>query len=239
MFSNPQIWDVSLRVKERQDTMKNNSNAESSLVLSYLELRRAIGVLGVALPFVVFLGALIIFQTGMQNSISGYYYTGMRNVLVGTLCVFGVFLWSYKGYDDTDNLAGNLACVFAVGAALFPTAPNIPDPSVTALWVGRIHVIFASLFFCTLIYFALFLFTKKDPHSKRPLTKRKKQRNNVYRGCGYTMAACIVLIFVYFILPDAQVALFEPIKPVFWLETIAILAFGISWLIKGQTLLKD
>jgi hypothetical protein len=28
-------------------------------------------------------------------------------------------------------------------------------------------------------------------------------------------------------------------NPVFWLETIAILAFGVSWLTKGEAILKD
>jgi hypothetical protein len=27
--------------------------------------------------------------------------------------------------------------------------------------------------------------------------------------------------------------------PIFWPETIAIVAFGIAWLVKGQTILKD
>jgi hypothetical protein len=29
------------------------------------------------------------------------------------------------------------------------------------------------------------------------------------------------------------------LHPLLWLESIAIAAFGISWLIKGETLLKD
>lgn len=28
-------------------------------------------------------------------------------------------------------------------------------------------------------------------------------------------------------------------KPVFWLETVALLAFGTSWLVKGELVLKD
>ena len=29
------------------------------------------------------------------------------------------------------------------------------------------------------------------------------------------------------------------LKPIFWLETLALWAFGVSWFIKGQTLWKD
>jgi len=69
----------------------------NALIISYLSLRKAIGFLGILLPFVLYFGALIIFGTGLQTSISGYYHTGMRDVYVGTLCVIGFFLFSYKG----------------------------------------------------------------------------------------------------------------------------------------------
>src|SRR3989304_3888454 len=134
---------------------------ERSLIISYLTLRKTIGLLGTALPFVLSLGALILFQTGIQSSISSYYHTDMRDVFVGTLCVIGVFLLSYKGYERTDDIAGDLGCVFAVGVALFPTAPDSTASSVDRL-IGYVHHAFAALFFLTLIYFSLFLFTKKD-----------------------------------------------------------------------------
>ena len=104
--------------------MEKNANQELSLVFSYLELRKAIGILGMALPFAVSLGAGILFRTGVQSSISSYYHTGMRDVFVGTLFAIGFFLLSYKGYERSDDLAGDLACIFAVGVALFPTVPD-------------------------------------------------------------------------------------------------------------------
>jgi hypothetical protein len=30
-----------------------------------------------------------------------------------------------------------------------------------------------------------------------------------------------------------------PLNPVFWLESLAVEAFGVSWLTKGETILKD
>ena len=29
------------------------------------------------------------------------------------------------------------------------------------------------------------------------------------------------------------------LEPIFWLESVAIVAFGLSWLTKGETILKD
>lgn len=189
-----------------------------------------------ALPFVVSLGARILFHTGIQNSISGYYYTGTRDVFVGTLCAIGVFLLSYRGYERSDDIAGDLACVFAIGVALFPTAPGDPGTDGTNV-VGYVHLVFAALFFLTLTYFSLVLFTKTDP-TKRP-TRRKLQRNVVYKTCGYTMVLCLALILVFHLLPKGTALALAGLHPLFWLEALAIVAFGISWITKGEAILKD
>lgn len=216
--------------------MKSKSNGKESLVFSYLTLRKAIGILGMTLPFVVSLGALLIFRTGLQSSISSYYYTGMRDVFVGTLFALGFFLLSYKGYERADNIAGNLACLFALGVALFPTAPD-GATAIAPRLIGYIHLAFAALFFLTLIYFCLFLFTKTNP--RQTPTRRKIQRNIVYKACGYAMAACIFLMAIYTFLPAGWKAPVAALKPVYWLEALAILAFGVSWFTKGEAILKD
>ncbi|MCH8054878.1 MAG: DUF998 domain-containing protein [Deltaproteobacteria bacterium] len=216
--------------------MNERLKSENALVFSYLTLRKAIGLLGTSFPFVLLLGGVIFFQTEIQNSISSYYHTGMGDVFVGTLCVIGFFLLSYKGYERADDIAGDWGCIFAVGMALFPTTPDNPA-SGDARFIGYIHFAFAALFFLTLIYFSLFLFTKTD--QSRPPTKRKLQRNKVYKVCGYTMSLCIAIIFIYYLLPDKAVLHIEVYKPVFWLEAIAVVAFGISWLTKGEAILKD
>lgn len=209
---------------------------DKSLALSYLSLRKIIGFLGFAFPFILALGALIIYETGIQGSISSYYHTGMRDVFVGILCVIGVFLFSYRGFEKPDNIAGYLGGIFAIGVALFPTTPE-GEVTSNAELIGFLHSTFAALFFLTLIYFSLFLFTKTDP-SITP-SRRKHQRNKVYKACGYIMAICIVLVAIYSFLPSDTVESLAKYKPVFWLEAIAVLAFGISWSTKGEAILKD
>ena len=216
--------------------MEKNAGQDMSLVFSYLELRRAIGILGMALPFVVSLGARLFFQAGVQRSISAYYHTGMRDVFVGTLFAIGFFLLSYKGYERRDDIAGDLGCLFAVGLALFPTTPDGKVADAARL-VGIVHLVFAGLFFLTLIYCSLFLFTKTDPSV--PPTNRKLQRNMIYRACGYTMAVCILLIMLYFFALENSLPQLGSLNPVYWLEALAILAFGVSWFTKGEAILKD
>ncbi len=207
-----------------------------SLVFSYLTLRKAIGWMAISFPPVLIFGGLLLFRTGIQSSISGYYHTGMRDVFVGILFAIGFFLLSYRGYTPADDIAGDLACVFVICVALFPTSPGC-NASAIAHIIGYIHLAFAALFFLTIIYFSLFLFTKTDPN--RPPTKNKLRRNKVYRACGYTMSLCILLILIYKVLPAGLTFPLVSLNPVFWLESIAVEAFGISWFVKGEAILKD
>ena len=200
-----------------------------------MELRIVVGVLGMALPFVLALGALIIFDTGLQESVSAYYHTGMGDVFVGTLFVIGFFMYSYRGPERRDDKLGDFACLAAVGVALFPTAEV--GASGSDIVIGYIHTGFTLAFFGTLIWFSLMQFTKT--HDKEDRTEEKKQRDKVYIGSGLVMTACILLIGVNFLLRGDGGSGSEPSTIVFWLEAITVFAFGVSWLTKGEAILGD
>ncbi len=213
--------------------MAQQPTADQSLAFSYLELRKAVGIIGVALPPVLAIGKIVLQCCGLQDSISAYYYREMRNVFVGGMCAIGIFMLSTRGYDWRDKVSGQLACVFAIGLALLPTTP--------AMWatdrekcIGKVHLLFAGLLFVTLGYMSLMLFTKTAPDGDT--TDQKKQRNKVYKFCGTAIFICIGLIFVIKLWPIKKI---EPYSPVFWLESGAVEAFGVSWLTKGETILKD
>ena len=206
--------------------------ADNSLVISYLGLRKAVGIIGLLLPLVLALGKLVIDGPGLQTSISAYYYTHLRNVFVGSLCAIGVFLMSYRGYDRRDEIAGKLACVFAVTAALFPTTP---EDTLRGNWTSPIHFTAASLLFLMLAYFSLCLFRRTDP--TKPPTPQKLKRNKVYAVCGYLILAAIAGAGASFAFGSAS--FFHLYKPVFWFESLAVVSFGVSWLTKGEAILKD
>ena len=204
---------------------------EGALALSYLGVRRAIGVIGVSLPFVLLIGAWVLDGVGVQASISDYYYTVMRNVFVGSMVANGVFFLSYR-YARLDTALATLIGLTAIGVALFPTTPVPASPGQIA--IGTVHFVCATVFFSTLAVYSFFIFTKTDP--SRPMTPEKKQRNVVYRASGIAIVVCLVLIGILTFVPAGPI---DELKPVFWLETVASVAFGLSWLIKGETLLKD
>ncbi len=207
----------------------HGSPHEEDALVSYLTLRRAVGAMGVLLPPVLALGCILMgWCRGLEPSISAYYGTGMRDVMVGTLFAIGWFLFAYRGYDRRDDLAGNLACGFAIAVALFPTTS---DTSA----IRTVHWLAATGLFLVLAYFSLVLFTKTDP--AQPPTPRKRLRNRIYKACGVIMLACIALIALYALLPGA--AGLASLQPVFWLESAALWAFGVSWFVKGETVFTD
>lgn len=213
--------------------MNQQTNPQESLVLSYLGLRKAVGIIGVALPFVLALGNMIVKGPGIERSISSYYYTDLGDVFVGSLCAIGVFLLSTRGYDRSDRIAGYLACFFAVGVALFPTTPENNATGEDKV-IGILHYTSAALLFLTFAFFCFVLFTQTD---KEIPTRRKLQRNRVYRTAGSIILVCILLIILVKV-PGVK-AVVEQLKPVFWLESLAVITFGIAWLTKGEMILKD
>jgi hypothetical protein len=224
------------------EIMINPIKTEDPRIISFNALRKAIGWLGILLPAAMLVGNFLFAQCYfIQDSNSHYYYTITGNLFVGILCSVALFLISYKGYagDKTDNIVSTLAGLFALGIAFFPTTDDstnscaifhLPDSNPRSIT----HYVCAALFFITLAYISYFLFTK----SKGIKTERKKIRNKVYKFCGILIVFFIFLIAVYGIF-EKHLTGISKIKPVFWLEWFALIAFGASWLIKGELLLKD
>jgi hypothetical protein len=153
----------------------------------------------------------------------------MGNVFVGSMCAIGVFLWSYKVYDLARRCCGNYRLRFRYRCCTISHARSRRKRNQF-----YIHIVFAAVFFITLTYFAIGLFRKTHP-AIAP-THMKLVRNKVYAVCGYTIIAAITLIAVLRFVPaDSPI---QSLSPVFWLESIASIAFGISWFVKGEAILK-
>jgi hypothetical protein len=202
-----------------------SKDPDQNLVISYLTLRRLVGALGMALPIVVMVwGFTICGCTRILPSISDYYMLRTRDALVGILFSIACFLYTYRGFDDDDRY-GNLAAIFAVAVALFPNSGTPVERTV--------HFSSAAGLLLVLAYFSLKIFTKSSGHP----TPQKLIRNRVYTVCGLLILVCVLLIGLYKSFGEAsELAL---LRPVFWLETIALWSFGFSWFVKGETLWRD
>ncbi|SCG40675.1 hypothetical protein [Micromonospora coxensis] len=201
-------------------------------MLTVRRLRLGVGVVGIALPFVLTGGhALVVGRPILLDSVSGAYHTAMRDVFVGSMCAIGVFLICYR-YRRLDDLLSSVAGALSIAVALLPTAPGSPTDAQTL--VGRLHQVCAAALFLILAGFCLLLFTRTDPTGAP--TPEKLIRNRVYRVCGWLIVAAIVVAVASTFLPDA---VRDAVKPVFWCETVAVLAFGAAWLVKGEAIIRD
>jgi len=101
------------------------------------------------------------------------------------------------------------------------------------------HFAFAATFLFSLAIMSIFFFTKsdEDKNHKKPdgKTTQKGKRNRVFVICGIIIIASLVVLGVYFI---SGIDL-KPFPTVYAFETVAVEAFGFSWLVKGQTLWPD
>ncbi len=213
--------------------------ADKELVVSYLTLRQMIGWIGLIMPFLVRIGAREIEHISGRASISAYYYTGMHDVFVSTLVLIGVLLTCYRTPARRDRIAAVGAGLAGIGIGLFPMDPNF-DKSILARFPNQndkcyiihgqlgFHMYFVMAFFAICIYLIYFRFDAFGPEIPG---HRKILRNRIYKGCGAVMAiACVGIVI-------AQLT--KSGLPIFWPETLAVVAFAVAWLVKGQTILKD
>jgi hypothetical protein len=201
-----------------------------------MTLRKWVGLLGIALTPALVVGSLI--QDLIHKppkplvilpSVSAYYYSGMVNEMEGILCGISMFLLAYKGYTKQDSIVSRLAGFFALCIAFLPTSATDDkhDP------ISIAHYVTAGIFFALLAYMSIFLFTKSAGY----MTRQKVERNRVYRVCGIIMAVSVIGIPIDGIGNIPKEIGF--LKPTLIFELIALTSFGISWLTKGQFILKD
>ncbi|MGQ0567129.1 MAG: hypothetical protein ACT4OK_18970 [Gemmobacter sp.] len=229
----------------------------NELVLSFLAVRRALGLLGFFLPLSL-LAVAFLTSEDMRPSISEFYYTRGRELFTGTLCAIAVFLWAYVGYPAapadgwlTDRQVSRVASVAALGVAFIPTENKFGDavlPGASANctlvqcalgteWARTLHYGAAAVFFACLALFCLVLFRRSVPG---PPTRGKVGRDRIYAVCGWTIVGCILALGAYGLGyarqdPPGQDA-YDATRAVFILETIGVFAFAVSWLVKGETL---
>jgi len=171
-------------------------------VISYITLRKTVGILAILFPVIIIVGSVIFGECDeILGNLSTYYHTNMRNLYVGILCAIALFLFAYKGYDRRDAIAGNIACILALLIAFFPTSvTELLTPCISSPYENKIsssiHFFSAGGFFLIMAYFSIFL------------------RLHWWKGI-------------------------QKYHPIILLETLTLWAFGISWLVKGNTIMID
>ena len=201
--------------------------------LSQRAHRRLIGYLGLSLPALLYAVAGLrptdaLPRWQLLPSVSAYYYTGAVGIFVGVLFALSLFLLTYRGYKGViaDRLVGLLGGAAALGVALFPTAApdGLSEPTWWTPALRIVHYVSAVLLFVSFILFSTWLFRKSNIPKRRDRPVEKRRRDAVCLLCGLVMIVCVLWA--------ASTSVTN--APIFLPESVAIVAFAISWLVKGE-----
>jgi hypothetical protein len=194
--------------------------------LSYHNMRAITGYVGLTLPAVLLLDGLV--DGHVESSLSAYYYTKVGNVFTGALCVIGIFLLAYRLTAwAIDNLATTLAGVCALGVAFFHAAPA--NATLSQLRLADVHLTCAASLFILLGAISLFIF----PRDVRP---GQRWRANCYMALGALIWLSIILMPALNWLASS---FYDSDHVFFILETVCVMAFSVSFILKGHGQLSD
>jgi hypothetical protein len=230
------------------DRRPGSGTTDLLYVRSFLALRTFIGVLGVALPLLVVFGDLLLFhghpygRPWPRGSVSVYYYSGMREVFVGTLAATGVFFIAYKVWErNRENLLSWVAGVAACAIALCPTKPPSQsplhhDPPVVlsplqnkfgVTGITTIHYVASAAFLVALAWIS-WEFGNREKSRKERVGMRRSPGfwYWFHRSCAIVMGAALVWVVVAsFVHVTSRSTLIG--------EWVCAVFFGASWFCKG------
>lgn len=216
--------------------------ASHQLVVSFLGNGRAIALLGFVLPACMLAWSLLT-GASIRGSLSEYYFTPVRDLMVGILIALAVFLWSYRGFSDRDDdlradrRVGKIAAVAATVIALFPITPRNDDRCTLFQCIigprsaDLVHAVGAAVFFLCLALFCLVLLPRSAVSDDGA-----PSRIRLYRACGGVIVAALTIVVVWKFLPPEIIFALGRYQPIFWVETLAIWAFSVAWIVRGRAL---
>lgn len=223
--------------------------------MTHIGLRWIVGLIAILIPVVLFLASKYLDSVSLQPSISHYYLTPMRDLVMGSLFALAVFLCSYRGYKPekgewlTDRIVCFWAGFFLIIVVICPIATevfasnNSTGIDIPSIWVivgkaiPQVHQ-YSAITFITLLGILAFVNFTRAGRLGVSLPFRYRVEHGFYRLSGLTIFACVgALVAQYFIGLSKGIDgwVFFP-QATFWFESAAVFAFGFSWLIKTRLL---
>jgi hypothetical protein len=208
-------------------------------VRSFLIMRIVVGALGVMLPLLLVVGDRWLGAGALvRDSISAYYYSGARELFIGVLSAIGVFLFTYKVAEHSlDNTLTLFASIAVVAVVLFPTGlpADVAEPTPLQARLGEtqvetIHFGSALIFILSLAAISLLYGVREG---RRPA--QQGQRPPVFWKWYHWVCALFILAALAGVGLD-MLTEWGPSQTLFYGETVAVWAFGASWLMKGLEL---
>lgn len=224
-------------------------------------LSRLIGILGILLPLLLW-GFLFLINRHLRvlPTISHYYFTRSNVIFIIVVSLIAIFLLIYKS-SKTGFIWSTLAAIGALFLLLFPTNALVTGccdvcNSVSIAHIedngfrNTFHYISAAVFLCSLAIMSLFIFPKENQRRvendsliqvaalKTCNPSKVKTQNRVYVCCGIIMILALLVIVAGSAIKSFS-AFYTANNLTFWMETLAVEAFGFSWLVRGETIFKS
>jgi hypothetical protein len=207
---------------------KTPDELQKHMLGTYFGLRVGLAVIGIALPLVVLFAGGVLHHVWLEPTISQYYHTqGLsffttRDFFVGGLFAAGAGLYLYKGFSTRENVALNLAGVFALFVALLPTAATSSNRGL----VSTLHGTSAVLFFLCIAYVSLFR-SRDTLHLLSPAKQRRYAWTYICTGVAMIVSPLAAVVLSIALEPTSG---FKTL--IFWAETFGVWTFAAYWLVK-------
>lgn len=213
-------------------------------------LASMVGYVAIGLPIALALGGIFLGKAELgafRQSLSGFYYENvlLGDVFVGALFFIGTLMLAYRGWSRKVADLATAAGMAAWMVALFPAAGWIVGDEGSAVFVTAtaiLHAVSAGVLFLILAFFCFFVFTKVENHQVDGMGSQrfpKKMRDKIYRVTGVLILLAMAVIGLgSYLMPELS----QKYRVTYWAEAVALIAFGISWLVQGRasgTLLMD
>lgn len=236
--------------------MENHADPRTEPIVSYLTMRKAVGWLGMLLPFLLLFGNVTLNKIGIfeseffvknsgtyvnagswKSSVSHYYYTTVGEYFTGTLCAVALFMLCYTGHQKrkgekglSDNTMTNLAGLLALGVVSFPTTSESKISDNLRNFISSDTIGWIHYGFAGSFFIVLaFMSMINFRRSKIQEQFGKGPDDPFFLWCGILLLVWLALVPIC-----AAIPILNENHSTFILEALALMTFGISWLKKGK-----
>ena len=189
--------------------------------ITYRRLRFIMMIVAITIPVVFLMSAVWV---GMQESISAFYHTPMRDIFVGVIFAMGMCLLAYKGYNPLEDTCLNAASLFLFVVAIAPTDAPLGSNNWDLPIVHK---------FCAFVFFALIAVVCW--YGRKHGLQRSGNTVKFY-GFSFESARKFTSLLMVFVIIGAillficdKIGLFKIPYSTFVVETAALLVFALYW----------
>lgn len=195
---------------------------------------KLLGIIAIALPLLLIVGhALALRRLSFQSSFSEYYYSDMRNTLIGGLCAIGVLFIRARG-DRLEMAFTTIAGTLAIAAALTPPTP-LGHTSPSDILIGTIHE--ASISALVMLSAALCLIVFPQTGRGNEKTRRRLTHNQIYWLCGIIILSDVIAATLSGILPSPVAS--GSTHLLLWGEAMWLVTFGFACIVRGGVVPRE